>query len=97
MPNLEELVETYDRDHRHPANRLLHFVGIPTITLGVALLLVAPVVGLGLIVLGFLLQFVGHAVEGKKPTFTQHPRYMAVGAVWYARQLAGLLGWNASK
>ena len=57
--------------HRHPFNFVIHLIGIPMAVTGV-LLFVAWLVGLdigwywgaGAFVLGYLLQFVGHHIEG---------------------------------
>jgi uncharacterized membrane protein YGL010W len=51
--------------HRHPFNFWIHLAGIPMAVAGVVLLLFgAWVWGAGLFVGGYLLQFVGHRVEG---------------------------------
>ncbi len=51
--------------HRHPFNFALHLLGIPLAVAGVVLLFVLPWYwGAGLLVLGYLFQFVGHRVEG---------------------------------
>jgi len=84
---LEEMLDAYDADHQHPANRALHLVGITLIGSGVALLLPAPPVGVALFSLGWAAQLWGHAIEGKPPSLTRDPRFMAVGAVWYVREL----------
>lgn len=66
------------RRHRHPFNFAVHLVGIPLGFLGLGLLLLvgalallgveSPLPGwpwlLGVFVLGYVLQFVGHLVEG---------------------------------
>lgn len=81
-----ELVDQYDRDHHHPANRALHLVGITLIGTATALLFAAqPGVALVLFAAGWAAQFLGHAIEGKRPSFTRDLRFMAAGAVWYAR------------
>ena len=91
MKTLDELVDEYDRDHSHPLNRALHVVGITMIGSSVVLLLIAPPVGILLFASGWAAQFVGHAVEGKKPAFTRDPRFMAAGALWYGRRVSALL------
>src|SRR5689334_13249322 len=87
MRTLDELVDEYDRDHRHPLNRALHLVGITLIGSSVVLLVIAPGAGALLFVSGWAAQLVGHRVEGKKPSFTRDLRFMAAGAVWYRRQM----------
>jgi uncharacterized membrane protein YGL010W len=61
--------------HRDPASFALHMVGIPPTILGVlmipiyVLLVSAPLflVALALFVGGYLIQFLGHALEGTDP------------------------------
>jgi uncharacterized membrane protein YGL010W len=91
MATLDELLEAYDQDHRHPQNRMLHVVGITLIASSVPLVLVAPKLALGSFALGWTCQLVGHAIEGKKPSFSRDPRFMAVGAVWYVQRLRELV------
>ncbi len=87
MSRLDQLLEHYDADHQHPANRALHLVGITLIGSSVVLFFVFPPLGVLLFGLGWGAQFAGHAIEGKRPSFTRDPRFMAVGAVWYVKQI----------
>ena len=91
MATLDELLEAYDHDHSHPLNRRLHVVGITLIASSVPLVLVAPKLAVGAFALGWTCQLVGHAVEGKKPSFSRNPAFMAVGAVWYVQRLGELV------
>jgi hypothetical protein len=51
--------------HRHPFNFYIHLVGIPCAVAGVVLLFYPPWYwGVAAIVVGYLLQFAGHLVEG---------------------------------
>jgi hypothetical protein len=51
--------------HRNPFNFWIHLVGIPLAVAGVALLFLAPWYwGVAAIVVGYLLQWLGHRVEG---------------------------------
>jgi uncharacterized membrane protein YGL010W len=40
-------------------------------------------------VVGWVLQFVGHAVEGKPPEFFQDWRFLFVGLRWWIAKLQG--------
>ena len=42
-----------------------------------------------LFVLGWVLQFVGHAVEGKPPEFFKDPRFLLVGLRWWLAKMRG--------
>lgn len=51
--------------HQHPFNHAIHLLGIPMTLVGLALLFVLDWYwGVGLFVLGYLFQWVGHRVEG---------------------------------
>ena len=49
----------------------------------IATLLTWPI-GIGLFVAGWILQFVGHAYEGKKPAFLTNLLHLLVGPLWIA-------------
>ena len=74
---------------------LCHTFGIPLIAVSLALFVVAwfvegfwPVPAT-LFVLGWVLQFVGHAVEGKPPEFFKDPRFLLVGLRWWFAKMRG--------
>ena len=51
--------------HQHPFNYAVHLLGIPLALAGLVCLLFLPwYLGVGLLALGYLLQFLGHWVEG---------------------------------
>ncbi|MFG0335698.1 MAG: DUF962 domain-containing protein [Maioricimonas sp. JB049] len=59
------LVNYYER-HQHPANQLLHLIGLPVTFVVPVILLVEGRYLLAALsfVAGYLLQFAGHAIEG---------------------------------
>ena len=80
------MIDRYNEDHQHPVNRALHYVGIPTIIASLALLPFMPLWAVGLFVFGWILQFIGHAVEGKPPSFFSDPKFLLVGPIAFARK-----------
>ena len=46
-------------------------------------------IGVGLFCFGWLLQFVGHAIEGKPPEFLKDWRFLLVGSRWWAAKMRG--------
>ena len=51
--------------HQHPVSFWIHMVGIPLAVVGVVLLFLEPWYwGVGAIVVGYFLQWIGHRVEG---------------------------------
>jgi len=88
-------IERYAQSHQHPVNRLCHTLGIPLIALSVAVLIAAIFahglwkIGLAGFVAGWILQFVGHAVEGKPPEFFKDWRFLFVGARWWLAKIRG--------
>jgi uncharacterized membrane protein YGL010W len=91
MTRIEELLQAYDQDHQHPANRALHMVGITSIGASVALVWVAPPLAAALFAGGWAAQLLGHRIEGKPPSFRRDPAFMAVGALWYRDRVRAAL------
>ena len=91
----EQWVTEYSHSHQHPVNRLCHTIGIPLIA-GSVLILIASIfvdglwrIGLALFVLGWILQFIGHYVEGKPPEFLRDWRFLFVGLRWWVAKVRG--------
>jgi uncharacterized membrane protein YGL010W len=84
----EEWIARYEGSHQHPVNRACHTVGIPLIAVS---LLLTPLlwrpdwwrVPALLFSLGWILQFVGHGFEGKRPEFFRDYRFLFVGLRWW--------------
>lgn len=91
----KQWVEQYASSHNHPVNRFCHTLGIPMITASLPLFAVALLVKgfwvwpLGLFVAGWILQFVGHAFEGKPPEFFKDYRFLFVGVRWWWAKMSG--------
>lgn len=63
---VQAFVINYIQRHQHPANQVLHVIGVP-LTFIVSLVWLIQGAGwwaLGAFVGGYLLQFLGHAIEG---------------------------------
>ena len=91
----DDWIEEYSESHQNPINKLTHQFGIPMI--GLSLILIVPSlfvggtwrVALGLFVLGWVLQFVGHYLEGKPPEFMKDYRFLFVGMRWWMKKTLG--------
>lgn len=85
-------VEAYESSHQHPANRALHAIGIPVIACGGIAALFGPRVtgisrrtAVASVTAGWILLFVGHAIEGNRPAIFAH-RGAALDALrWWGR------------
>ncbi len=88
----ESFIENYKAKHRHPLNRLTHSFGIPMIVVSLPLVFFSWRWALALFVVGWVLQFVGHAVEGNRPAFFRNPVYLIVGPLWLARRALAAVG-----
>ena len=92
---MSEWIRQYAESHQHPVNRWCHTLGIPMIVVSLALTAVAvvwPALWLPAAVLfvsGWVLQFIGHAVEGKPPEFFKDWRFLFVGVRWWLAKLQG--------
>ena len=87
----EILVANYKSRHSHPLNKLCHTVGIPLIVLSLPLFFFRWRWALALFIVGWILQFVGHAIEGNQPAFFRNPIYLLVGPWWLLRRAAQAL------
>jgi len=91
----EQWVAQYASSHQHPVNRACHTLGIPTIVLAVALFVASILVhrlwmlAAALFVVGWILQFIGHAFEGKPPEFFHDWRFLFVGVRWWWAKMRG--------
>jgi len=93
--SIEDWIAEYERSHQHPMNRRCHTIGIPMIALSILAIIPALfvhvlfwVVG-GLFVVGWVLQFMGHAYEGKPPEFFKDWRFLFVGLRWWFWKMSG--------
>ena len=86
-------IADYSASHQHPINRFCHKLGIPMILVSLPLLSGGPWVptllqlGLFFFILGWILQFVGHAFERKVPEFFKDWRFLFVGLRWWWLQM----------
>jgi len=91
----EQWIAQYSSSHQNRINRLCHTLGIPTIVLSIAVFLASTFVhrlwpyALALFILGWLLQFIGHAFEGKPPEFFHDWRFLFVGVRWWWAKIQG--------
>ena len=91
----DDWVAQYAQSHRHPVNRFCHTLGIPLIVLSLPLFLAALFVdrlwllATALFVVGWVFQFVGHAVERKPPEFFHDWRFLFVGVRWWIAKMRG--------
>src|SRR5215472_10175795 len=91
----EHWIAQYADSHTHPVNRACHSFGIPMIVISLALGLATIflhslwIYALGLFVLGWTLQFIGHAFERKEPEFFHDWRFLLVGVRWWWAKMRG--------
>jgi uncharacterized membrane protein YGL010W len=91
----EQWIARYSTSHQHPVNRLCHTLGIPTILLSVAVFVAGFFshrlwwLALALFGFGWILQFIGHAFEGKPPEFFHDWRFLFVGVRWWWAKING--------
>ncbi|MBA3246831.1 MAG: DUF962 domain-containing protein [Pyrinomonadaceae bacterium] len=89
---MPSFMEEYKAKHQHPLNRLMHNFGIPMIVISLSLVFVNWRWALALFVIGWILQFIGHAIEGNQPAFFHNPVYLLIGPLWLLRRAASAVG-----
>src|SRR5687768_8600245 len=84
-----QLMTQYEADHQNVINQACHTVGVPLIaaSIPVALTVVGLPVAVPMFAVGWTFQFVGHAFEGKKPSFVEDRRQLLVGLMWWTRKV----------
>ena len=91
----DDWIAEYELSHQNRWNQLTHTIGIPMIvvSLGLAVLaLIWPglwVWAITLFIAGWVLQFIGHAIEGKPPEFFKDWRFLLVGTRWWWKKVTG--------
>ena len=85
-------LENYRAKHQHPLNHLTHAIGIPLIIISLPLLPFNWHWALGLFIIGWLFQFLGHFIEGNKPAFYGNPIYLLVGPIWLLKKTGAVFG-----
>ncbi len=82
------LMHSYEDDHQDPRNQACHKVGIPLIAASfpVGATLIGLPLAAGMFTVGWTFQFVGHAFEGKKPSFVEDKRALVVGLLWWLKK-----------
>ena len=88
----QDFLSNYKAKHQHPLNRLSHSIGIPMIVVSLPLFFFNWRWALALFIVGWILQFVGHAIEGNQPAFFRNPIYLLVGPLWLVRRTAAAVG-----
>lgn len=92
---MSDWIARYTQSHQNRVNRVCHTIGIPLIALSVPLFVIALFVHglwplpLGLFVVGWVFQFIGHAFEGKPPEFFRDWRFLFVGLRWWLAKIRG--------
>ena len=91
----DDWIAQYSKSHQHPVNRFCHTLGIPLIVVSLVLAaasLAVPAllwIAVTLFAAGWILQFAGHAFEGKPPEFFQDWRFLFVGLRWWVAKIRG--------
>lgn len=83
------LMQRYAEDHQDRRNQICHTIGIPMIaaSIPVGLSIVGLPVAAAMFTVGWTFQFVGHAFEGKKPSFVSDKRQLVVGLLWWTKKV----------
>ena len=89
---MSEFIDNYKAKHRHPLNRFSHTIGIPMIIVSLPMFLFSRRWALLVFVVGWIFQFIGHAIEGNRPAFFRNPLYLLVGPWWLVRRAAKAVG-----
>lgn len=87
--SLRAYLDKYREDHQHPVNKALHTIGIPMIVASIPLFPFNPMLSAVMFVVGWIFQFIGHAFEGKAPSFFSDPKFLLIGPLWFIKKITG--------
>ena len=73
--------EEYSEQHQTKLNRWLHVAGRGIRVAAIPALFFDWRIALGLFVFGYLIQFLGHAIEGTSPSFFRNPKHLIIGSL----------------
>src|SRR5690349_1117031 len=89
MPS--DFLTNYKSKHQHALNRLSHSIGIPLLLVSLLILFFNWRWAEAIFVFGWILQFLGHAIEGNQPAFFKNPIYLLVGPLWLLRRVSSAI------
>ncbi len=89
---MDNLVDHYRSEHQHPINKVCHLIGVPLIVISLPLFFFRWRWALVLFITGWVLQLIGHAIEGNRPAFFRNPVYLFIGPWWFLRRIARSVG-----
>lgn len=73
--------EEYSEQHQTKLNRRLHLFGRIVRVAAIPIAFYNWKIAIGLFVLGYLIQFLGHAIEGTSPSFFRNPKHLILGSL----------------
>jgi uncharacterized membrane protein YGL010W len=91
----EEWIAQYATSHQHPVNRFCHTLAIPLIVMSIGWFAIAWITSgplrlpVTVFLIGWALQFIGHAFERKLPEFFHDWRFLFVGLRWWVAKVRG--------
>ena len=87
--NFDLLFAQYAQSHQNKWNKRFHRLGIPMIAISVVGLLATGGARWAweLFIVGWILQIVGHAIEGTRPEFLRNPIFVIIGPLYFFKQI----------
>ena len=73
--------EEYGEQHKTEINRQLHLYGRIIRVVAIPVAFYNWKIAIGLFVFGYLIQFLGHAIEGTSPSFFRNPKHLILGSM----------------
>ncbi len=73
--------QEYSEQHQTKINRRLHVIGRVIRVIALPVAFYNWKIAIGLFVLGYLIQFLGHAIEGTSPSFFRNPKHLLIGSL----------------
>jgi hypothetical protein len=84
---LQTFRKEYAEQHQTRINRQLHLCGRIVRASAIPMLFYSWKFAVGFFILGYLVQFLGHAIEGSSPSFFRNPKHLVLGSLNHLAQL----------
>lgn len=90
--SLQIFREEYSEQHKTLLNRRLHLYGRIIRVAAIPALFYSWKIAIMLFVAGYLVQFLGHAIEGTSPSFFRNPKHLLLGSLNHVAGLSESIG-----
>lgn len=88
MQPLKVYFRQYANSHQNKWNRFFHTLGMPLIVISLIVFACGYYdYGIAMFVVGWIFQFIGHAIEKTMPEFITNPVFLLIGPLFFLNKI----------